>query len=149
MRYFAQAYDIEASMKESNPGKTVTRDDLKDLFDNFHNRHEEMYGHADRAMMAGTTSLRLVASGGRPKLNIAEKPVSFADASIALKRSRSVYFKELGGFVNTRCYDGDKLQHGNTLEGPAIIEEKTTTVVVPPSAMINVDRWGNYIGKLQ
>ena len=33
---------------------------------------------------------------------------------------------------------------GNIITGPAIIEEKLTTVVVPPGARVTVDRYGNY-----
>jgi N-methylhydantoinase A len=80
---------------------------------------------------------------------MAEQPYSGEDPIRALKRKRPVFFKELGGFVETPCYDGDKLQHGNTMTGPAIIEEKTTTLVVPPKARIRVDRFGNYFGKLE
>jgi N-methylhydantoinase A len=147
MRYFAQAYAIEASMPETRPGETVTQDDMKVLFDNFHERHEEIYGHADRTMMAATTSLTLVVRGERPRVKIVEQPASPEDASGALKRTRPVYFKELGGLVTTPCYDGDKLQHGNVITGPAVIEEKMTTVLVPPKARIDVDRWGNYAGR--
>jgi N-methylhydantoinase A len=148
VRYFAQAYDIEAWMPETEPGKKVLMGDINDLFDNFHDRHEEIYGHADRSMMAGTNNLRLVARGERPKMKIAEDPKSSGKASEALKRTRSVYFKELGGFVDTPCYDGDKLHYGHVIQGHAIIEERTTTVVIPPKGKITVDRWGNYAGQL-
>ena len=69
------------------------------------------------------------------------------DASPALKRKRPVFFKETGDFVETPCYDGDKLQPGNVITGPAIVEEKTTTLVVPPKAKVSVDQYGNYFGK--
>ena len=147
-RYFAQAYDIEAWMPETQPGKKVSERDIVDLFNNFHDRHEEIYGHADRSMMAGTTNLRLVARGERPKMNIAEDSKSSWNVSEALKRTRSVYFKQLGGFVDTPCFDGDKLHRGHIIKGHAIIEERTTTVVIPPKASITVDRWGNYVGQL-
>jgi N-methylhydantoinase A/oxoprolinase/acetone carboxylase beta subunit len=34
---------------------------------------------------------------------------------------------------------------GNVVEGPSIIEEKMTTLVIPPNVKINVDLYGNYI----
>ena len=148
IRYFAQAFDIEAAMPETRPGKTVTQGDMKSLFENFHERHEEIYGHSDRTMMAATTSLKLVVRGERPRIKIAEQPAFPEDTSGALKRQRSVFFKELGGFVSTSCYDGDKLRHGNIITGPAVIEERTTTIVLPPKARINVDCYGNYAGRL-
>ena len=71
------------------------------------------------------------------------------DASGALKRKRQAYFKELGGFVETLCYDGEWLRYGNVISGPAIIEETNTTVVVPPGAELTIDVYGNYIIKLK
>ena len=51
----------------------------------------------------------------------------------------------LGGFVDTPCYDGDLLKPGNKIEAPAIIEERKTTVVVPPGSQIVVDAYENYL----
>jgi N-methylhydantoinase A len=64
---------------------------------------------------------------------------------VALKRQRPVYWKERGGYVDTPCYDGDKLSPGNVISGPAIIEEMRTTVVVPPGAQAVVDAYQNYL----
>jgi len=76
---------------------------------------------------------------------LTKQPFSGKNPSGALKRKRRVYFKELGGFVETPCYDGDKLRHGNVIKGPAIIEEKKTTVVVPPRSKVAVDAYENYL----
>jgi N-methylhydantoinase A len=148
MRYFGQVFDMEATMPETAPGKTVTQDDLRSLIENFHERHKEIFGYADSRIPTSITSLKLVARGERPPLKIAEQSAFREDPSEAFKRIRSVFFKESGRFVETSCYDGDKLRHGNTITGPAVIEEKTTTLVIPPKARVNVDRYGNYVGKL-
>lgn len=148
LRYFAQAYDIEANMPETAPGKQVTEGEMNMLIANFHDRHNDLYGHSDKSMLVSTTSLRLVARGERPRVMISEYPGTLSGLSIALKRSRQAYFKEIGKFTDVPCYDGDKLQHGHKLTGPAIIEEKTTTIVLPPGAAITVDKWGNYAGTL-
>ena len=76
---------------------------------------------------------------------LTKQPLSGKNPLGALKRKRRVYFKELGGFIETSCYDGDKLRHGNVIKGPAIIEEKKTTVVVPPRSKVTVDAYENYL----
>jgi len=45
----------------------------------------------------------------------------------------------------TRIYRGSHLDPGASLQGPAIIEEITTSVVVGPGDSCTVDRLGNYI----
>jgi N-methylhydantoinase A/oxoprolinase/acetone carboxylase beta subunit len=38
---------------------------------------------------------------------------------------------------------------GNIVEGPAIIEQNTTTVVVPPMARLEVTEYGDYLMQLK
>jgi len=62
-----------------------------------------------------------------------------------LKEERNAYFEESNGFAKTRVYDGDKLACGNVLKGPCIVEERMTTIVIPPGSQLHVDEYGNYI----
>ena len=39
----------------------------------------------------------------------------------------------------------EKLLQGNVLEGPCIVEERMTNVVIPPGFKMRVDEYGNYI----
>ena len=64
------------------------------------------------------------------------------DASSAIKATRPAYF---GAWIDTPIYAGDKLCVGNRIEGPAIIEEVTTTIVIFPGDQAEVDRLGNVI----
>ncbi|MCK4449823.1 MAG: hypothetical protein KAX26_04445 [Anaerolineae bacterium] len=50
-----------------------------------------------------------------------------------------------GGWLDTPIYDGSKLQAGNRIKGPAIIEEVTTTIIVCPNDLAKVDRLGNVV----
>ncbi len=59
----------------------------------------------------------------------------------ALQGERECVFGDT--VVKAAIYLGDKLRPGDTLKGPAIIEERITTVVVPPSFSCTVDDYGN------
>jgi N-methylhydantoinase A len=48
-------------------------------------------------------------------------------------------------FVDTPVYDGTRLGEGATIEGPALIEEPYTVVVLPPDATASLDGLGNYV----
>ncbi len=74
-----------------------------------------------------------------------EQPYGGKDASPAHKGKRKAYFTDLGGFVDTSVYDGNKLRYGNEINPPAIIEEETTTIVIPPGSKATVSKRGNYI----
>ena len=64
----------------------------------------------------------------------------------ALRSRRPVWFESR--FVDTPVYDGDKLGFGHRLEGPAVIEERFTTIVLYPGQTAELDRHGNYLIRL-
>ena len=108
-----------------------------------------MYGWANPKLPSTLAMLKVRAIGKRTPFEATEQPFLGCDASAALKRKRPVYSKEGGGFTETACYDGNSLRNGNTIAGPAIIEERRTTVVVPKGWQIKVDHYGNYLATLQ
>jgi len=55
----------------------------------------------------------------------------------ALKGYRKVYWKD--GFTRTSIYAQMKLEYGNIITGPAIIESDETTILVPPGKKYTVD----------
>jgi N-methylhydantoinase A len=57
---------------------------------------------------------------------------------------REVYFEQKG-YLRTHVYAREKLYPGNVAVGPAIIEELTSTCVVPPKFIAKVDRLRNLV----
>jgi N-methylhydantoinase A len=145
MRYFGQLRDIDVVLPEKKIGSQFTKATLKELVATFHTRHQALYGWGDPALPAMIALLKLRVIGRRRPFVLTKQPRSGKNPSGALKRKRRVYFKETGGFIETPCYDGDKLRYGNVIKGPAIIEEKKTTVVVPHQAIVTVDAYENYL----
>ena len=68
-----------------------------------------------------------------------------ASAHGALKERRSVLLDIQRGFVDTPIYDYQYLAHGHVLQGPAVVEAPTTTVVIPHQATGTVDQLGNIV----
>jgi N-methylhydantoinase A len=59
--------------------------------------------------------------------------------------SRKIYFKKYNEAIVTPVFSGDNLVYGDVIQGPAIIEEPTTTIVVLPDYKIKVTRYNNYL----
>ncbi|MEE8395364.1 MAG: hydantoinase/oxoprolinase family protein [bacterium] len=62
-----------------------------------------------------------------------------------LKGSRNAYFPEEGGFLATPVYDRYRLGPGESWKGPAIVEERESTLIVGPNAKFEVDGAGNLL----
>ena len=145
MRYYGQLRDIDIFLPETTLGSPFDEATLKQLIATFHTRHRELYGHSDSTLPVTIALLKLRVIGKRRPFTLAKVPLNGADPGVAFKRKRPVYWKERNGFVQTPCYDGDKLHHGAVIPGPAIIEEKKTTVVIPPGCVAEVDAYDNYL----
>lgn len=85
-------------------------------------------------------SFRVRVSGHTPELSLKQADLPKTDAS-ALKGTRKAYFGE--GFVDASVYDRYLLTPGIEVRGPAIIEERESTTVVPPGDVVTVDMAGN------
>jgi N-methylhydantoinase A len=66
-------------------------------------------------------------------------------AARALKGRRPAFFPEAGGFVETAVYDAAALVAGEKLEGPAVVEDTGSTLVIGPGAWGQVADSGNII----
>ena len=81
-------------------------------------------------------------SGPRPEVNFT---LPTASGGKAVKGSRLAYFPEYGRFVETPVYNRYALAPGATFTGPAIIEERESTVVVGVRGQVRVDEHLNVI----
>ena len=92
--------------------------------------------------------MRVSAIGKTSKPRIKGISKTKNDEVIALKGKRKVYFRDVRKFIETSIYDGDKLESGFAINGPAIVEEKITTIVLPPNSKLTVTKYGNYFLKI-
>ena len=61
-----------------------------------------------------------------------ELPAPDEDAAPQASGYRSMLFSAQSPWQETPVYNGDRLQSGQTVQGPCVIEESTTNIVVPP-----------------
>ena len=66
----------------------------------------------------------------------------------ARKGARMAYFSEEGGFVETAVYDRYALEPGGGFAGPAIVEERESTLIIGSRGHARVDENLNVIVEL-
>jgi N-methylhydantoinase A len=111
--------------------------------EDFHERHEALYGYSMPGAPTELINLRLSARGITDKPKLEGSDPGGADSSSALKGHRDAYFD--GAFERVPVYDGLQLVNGNVVAGPAIIEQPTTTIVLPPDFTARCDAYDNYL----
>jgi len=140
IRYWGQFRDVEVSW----PGGPINDAAIAAGIANFHQRHRELYGSSDQSYPVEFRAFGLRAIGIMPKVAAKETGKGSQNPRNAQKGERDAFFEESKTFVKTRIYDGDKLLSDNVLEGPCIVEERMTNVVIPPRFKMKIDRFGNY-----
>jgi N-methylhydantoinase A len=136
-RYFRQ--DIQMSIPvaiENLRGEAG----LAEIKDDFEARHDRQFGFSLDAPLE-IANLRVIGKGTLQGVTIEEHEAAGTDPSAAELDTTEVYFDD--AYHETPVYDRDRLRAGNELDGPAVITEDDSTVVVQPAHVATVDRYGN------
>jgi N-methylhydantoinase A len=104
-----------------------------------------MYGFVAEGEPVQLVTFRIEATGLVRKAAFQPQPMRGADASGAVIGRRDVWLSEAGGFVSCPVYDRDRLEAGNRIAGPAIVEQMDATTVIPPGMTGRVEPYLNLI----
>jgi N-methylhydantoinase A len=140
MCYPGQNFDMSVPVPE---GVALDEPGLLDLAERFHDQHESERGFCFRSQQPVVRGVRIIARGTTPKPGHLAETGTITDAAAARRGTRPAYWGD--GFVDTPVYDGAQLGAGATIDGPALIEEPFTVVVLPPGATATLDALGNYL----
>jgi N-methylhydantoinase A len=141
MRYAGQNYELSVPLPEGEIGPVT----LDALAEGFATAHQRMYGFVADGDPVQLVTFRIEAAGVVPKASFQAHPDVGPDASGAIAARRDVWLPEVAGFVSCPVYDRDKLQSGNRIAGPAIIEQMDATTVVLPDMVARVEPYLNLI----
>lgn len=141
LRYVGQHHEVivDFELDDLSPEGGVQR-----IADLFHDRHEQLYGFALRDAEVEMISLRVTSVGHRPNPTLTETP-SEHGAKAEPRTHREAYLPTVGVRRSIPVYDGQKLPHSVVVEGPAIVEEPTTTIFVPELFDIELHPAGSYV----
>ena len=138
MRYIGQEYYVNITV---NPLL-----DLKKIEKDFHKTYNDKYGHSQLNAPVEITNLRLAAFG------LIDRPIDYSknldikkNNQINKKINRKVIFGNKK--YSTNVINRNSIKIKDVLSGPIIIEEKSSTTVIPPKYLVTRDLMGNLIIK--
>ena len=138
-RYLGQGYELTVPV----PAGRLDAAALATVRKRFDEIYAARYGYSSPNEPLEVVTWKLSAVGGIPRVSLAKAPP--ATGRDSRKGERLAYFPERRGFVETPVYDRYALSAGRTIEGPAIVEERESTTVLPPGARATVDEYANLI----
>ena len=135
MRYGAQVYEIDVPLDGVDWQASALADEIERRF---HDRHEELYTYASRDQEVVFVNAR-VAAVGRVTPGKQTRHLAASSAACAPRSMRKAYF---GTWRDVPVYALETLEPGHAIDGPAIVEAETTTVVINSGDRLTVNDLG-------
>jgi N-methylhydantoinase A/oxoprolinase/acetone carboxylase beta subunit len=139
-RYAGQGYEI----REEAPLGAVDEGWIAEVTERFHLVHEREYAHAFRDSEVELVNIGVTAVGRIVAPEVPELAAAADGSSPAASGERDVWFDGPGP-TTSAVYERAALLAGHAIDGPALIEQEDSTVLVPPGWHARVDRAGNVV----
>jgi len=133
LRYFGQEHTLDTPLEEN--------DDIESLCRRFDALHKQRYGHVmtDPVQVVHARA-RGIGRTPRPRLRTIPRRSGGPPSARATRKAFCFALRSLADFA---VYDRDGLCDGDVVRGPAIVEEKTTTLVFFSDQRASVDKYGH------
>lgn len=141
MRYVGQGFEIPVPMPSLTPGQQ----DIAAIEESFLAAYRERFGRALDGLPIEALTWRLAASA--PGRDIAMEGAQKSESGEARRGTRRALF-EGHGWCDCAVYDRYRLAPGTIFAGPALVEERESTCVIPPGAQVSVDKHRNLVIEL-
>ena len=140
MRYLGQIHECTVNIETFD----IDNETIEKVKDAFHKRHEELYTYSELQSPVELVNIESTLYGriDRPAPSKIESDTLLKDA---IKSSRNLIFSNSGESIKTPVYDGNFLSDGHQINGPAVVEEDTTTLVIEPGWLLKLHKSGTYI----
>lgn len=140
MRYLHQWFELNVELPESG----ISTPNLADVASDFHALHERVFGYFSEETPVEVLNIRLTAIGRTPNDRIDLASTVDPNAEIIVTK-RYIWSLSQKRMVSAPVYQGSTLGPAATVEGPAIIELGTTTIVVHDEYNAVVDINGSFV----
>ena len=135
MRYVGQGFEIEITLPASGePGELI-----KVIPELYANEYRKRYSISLKDDPIEIVNWKVEAKGKPLDVGGEYRPDQINKRDNPLKGRRDVYFHEAKGYVSTPVYDRYALSPGDSLPGPAVVEEKESTCVIGDGDKVTVD----------
>jgi N-methylhydantoinase A len=138
MRFLGQGSETNITIDERDFSK-AKKDEIRSLFDEV---YKKLYGRTYPDTPVEFINFRVRVSLPKKLLELPKWTNRGGSLEDAIKGQRKAYSPIAGDFIDYTVYDRYTLSSEVNFDGPAIIEERESTVVVGEDASVSVDEYG-------
>jgi N-methylhydantoinase A len=137
LRYLGQHHEVTITFRPEELAR------LADIEAAFHRRHEELYGFSSPGRRMQIVQLGATALGRRSSVELETQ--EGAGGAAPRRGTREIYLRSTRAMERVEVIDGDAMRAGQSAQGPVVVDTRTTTIVVPESYDISLDRSGSFV----
>jgi N-methylhydantoinase A len=144
IRYGAQYYTLRMPIDR----RKYDGAGIEGLCAQFDRLYESLYGKgSEYTLLSGriVTAFMVDGIGKIPNPVLSKHTLKDRSPAQALKGQRKAFFRDYNEYRPTDIYDYARLEAGNVLSGPAIVEAVQTTTVIPPGREATIDEYLNIV----
>ncbi len=142
LRYMGQYHEVKVEI----PAADIKDCNWDKIGETFHPIHNRLYGYSlkDEKTPVELINLRLICIGKTEKPTFSLRDYAGENPDKAFKKYRQAFIPGENIFKEIPVFDALKLEFGNKLEGPVILEQVNTTAFITPDYSVMVDKYGSY-----
>ncbi len=138
MRFVGQGAEIDLPISNS-AFETFSKEQIRTLFDD---EYKRLYGRTSSESPVEFVTFKVRASLPKKPFNISKLTTQNRDLAACIKGQRQAFSMIQRDYIPFTVYDRSRLFPDARFEGPAIIEERESTIVLGEDARIRVDEFG-------
>ncbi len=138
MRFVGQGAEIDLVI-ENKDFEKFSKDEIRKMFDN---EYKRLYGRTSAESPVEFVTFKVRASLPQKPFRISELTTKNRDIEKCIKGQRSAFSIIKKDYIPFTVYDRSKLFPNAEFKGPAIIEERESTIVMGEDAVARVDEFG-------
>jgi N-methylhydantoinase A len=118
------------------------------LLNAFEETYRRTFSRIPPDVNAEIINIRVSLRADVPGQSVGFKATGDTSQNARARQTRAVLFPEFDDYVDTDVYDRASLTAGERIDGPAVIEENESTLIVGPGSTVDVDQDGNLFVEL-
>ncbi|MEC9151849.1 MAG: hydantoinase/oxoprolinase family protein [Pseudomonadota bacterium] len=144
MRYIGQGFEVVTTL----PNGPYDKNSTHVLLNAFEETYRRTFSRIPPDVNAEIINIRVSLRADVPGQSVGFKATGDTSQNARARQTRAVLFPECDDYVDTDVYDRASLTAGERIDGPAVIEENESTLIVGPGSTVDVDQDGNLFVEL-
>jgi N-methylhydantoinase A len=141
MRYVGQGHEVTVELPDGSLGP----EDADRLTTLYRKEYKRLYSREGPEVALEAITWHLEVSSPPPEIRLDSEEDTANEPGEAQKGEREIYLREEEGFLAVPVYDRYLLGPGTNFDGPAVVEEKESTVILGPEARVEIDGAHNLV----